>query len=121
MRNRALNKAQAIRPLNAERERRETALFDALGAVLRLPEAQAAPIAGFAAGLLASHLADVAAMAPPRESKAARKALTLLHSETGELLASLDEAIRARAETEAEAGPRTPRISDAPDCTCEGG
>lgn len=95
-----MNKAEARRPLQAERERREAALFDALGAALRLPDAEAASIAGFAAGLMAAHLADVAAMSPPDAATAARRALARLHAETGELLTSLEEARRTRTETE---------------------
>jgi len=44
------------------RERLESQLFDALGVVHTLPRREAVELAGFAAGLMAAHLADIAAL-----------------------------------------------------------
>ncbi|MEM6440756.1 MAG: hypothetical protein AAF763_13785 [Pseudomonadota bacterium] len=86
------------RSTREERERREAALFDALGAILRLPTSESLPIAGFAAGLTAAHMADVAAMETPENAAAAREALLRLHEETRDLLQSLDETGRLPSE-----------------------
>ena len=80
--------------LREERERRETALFDALGALLQLPHSETASVAGFAAGLMAAHLADVAVLENPADAAAARAALARLHGEIGELLVALAETGR---------------------------
>lgn len=74
------------------RERLEAQVFDALGVVHSLSRTEAVELAGFAAGLMAAHLADIAAVDRSDAQSSAFNSLLRLRDEVNELVTALEEA-----------------------------